>query len=77
VSKTGVCPSGAPFRHSPLGKAHGLALQILVPSRKLDRDKCSSLFGLTISEEEKKFYNINSGINLIKLSFFDSDAAGK
>jgi hypothetical protein len=73
VSKAGARPNEAPFRQSPLGQAPGLALQILVSPGKLDRDKCSSLLGFTISDEEYKFYTIKSGLNLIKLSFFDFD----
>jgi hypothetical protein len=46
-SKAGAYPSEAPLRCTPLGKLE-----------RLDRYKHSSLFGIFLNYESKKFYNI-------------------
>jgi len=39
----------------------------------LARDNCSSLFGLFVSDEEKSFTTLTTGVNVIKLFSFVAD----
>ncbi len=53
-----------------LGKLLVLPANVRLDWKVFARCKHSSLFGLVISIKEKKFYNIDSTINVIKLDFF-------
>jgi hypothetical protein len=58
--KARAYPSKAPFRHSYLGQAPGLTRIYWTRLERLDMDKHSSLFGLFVSDEENKLYNIDT-----------------
>jgi hypothetical protein len=60
LSKARANPIGAPFRCFLLGKLLVLPANVRLEWRVIDRYKCSSLFGLFVSCEEKKFNCIDT-----------------
>jgi hypothetical protein len=68
--KTRAYLSGTPFRLSSVGQATCLTHNYLIKLSMLARDKCSSLFGLFVNDEGKKYFiTLPPGFNVIKLFF--------
>ncbi len=58
----------------------GMLLDLLAnntPEERFARDKRSSLFCANVSDEEKKFYNIDPTVIAIRHFFFVADGGGK
>jgi hypothetical protein len=53
-------PIGAPFRCSFLGELLVLPANVRLDWKVMARYKCSSLFGLVVSDKGKEFYNIDT-----------------
>ncbi len=62
----GALPIGGPFRCF-LGKLLVLPANVRLDWKVFVRHKHSSLFGLIVSNEEKKFIRFTPGVNVIKL----------
>jgi len=61
-------------------KRQGMLLALLAnnaPGERFARDKRSSLFCANVSDEEKKFYNIDANSHCYQTFFFVSDGGGK
>ncbi len=60
-----------------MGKLLVLPANVRLDWKVFARRKHSSLFGLVVSNEEKKFYNIDSWCQYYKLLFFVTDSLAK
>ncbi len=65
------------FQMSFLGKLLVLPANVRLDCKVIARYKHSSLFGLIISNEGKKFYNNDSWYQYLKTFFFATDAKAK
>jgi hypothetical protein len=66
AGKAGYCPSKAPLR----GRLLGLPKIMRLGSKRLDRDKYSSLLRTFVNNGLKKFYNIGLWCQRFKTFFF-------
>ncbi len=73
MRKAGAYPSGAHLRPSTPGWASGLTRKYKTGLEKLAKDKYTSLFGLAVSDEEKRFYIIDTWSQVYK-TFFVTDS---
>jgi hypothetical protein len=56
----GDCPRRKYLKGAPIGLAVALPSNSMTPLEKVSKDKCSSLFGLVVSDKGKTFYNIGT-----------------
>jgi hypothetical protein len=74
-------PEPTPLEHLPdasfLGKLLVLPANVRLDWKVIARYKHSSFFGLVVSNEGKKFYNIDTCVNVLKPFFFVAEDDAK